>query len=175
MPITFPLLTVEKQQHSNWCWAAVAVSVARYYQKNGFNPPETECSLAGRFLSGKCCQEPFPDGACDLPHSLEDVLRHFNLLVGPQHGKFSFEVTNRLIQGGTPVPVYISWGRGAGHFVVLTNSLVTKDGDPAVYVSDPFFTSHWVLFDEFTQGYYPTSSDPKFAGTSGVWDWTFLL
>ena len=183
VPKAGALLTVEKQRRSNWCWAAVAVSVAEYYQKNqppDVNPPETECSLAARFLlpqspSNACCRKPFPEKKCDRPHSLDDVLEYFGVKVLKHPGQLSFQRTKELIRRRVPVPVHINWGGGRGHFVVLTKTLVTRDGAEAVYVSDPFFTSHWVLFDEFKQAYHATSSNPNVASSAGFWDWTFIL
>src|SRR5205085_7405836 len=46
-------MAMEKQQQTNWCWSAVAVSVAKHYDTAS---PWTQCRLVSRWTGkGDCC------------------------------------------------------------------------------------------------------------------------
>jgi hypothetical protein len=152
---------MQKQLHSNWCWAAVAVSVARH-----FAPDSTwcQCRLASRMAKleklkvagcGTCRNSSGVSRKCDQPWYLDRALRIVKQLNGtPELTPLSFRQTVERIKAGRPVCVRILWGAGpAAHFVVITGYLQTKSGS-WVDVEDPDTGSSTWLFEEFLSNYY---------------------
>jgi hypothetical protein len=152
---------VEKQQHSNWCWAAIAVSVDRYFNKNSTwcqCRVATEMAKKKRLKVKNCgtCRKPKPcPEKCNRPWSLDQALR----LMGRQVGKFkdralSFAEIERTIKAGRPVCLRILWGKGPdAHFVVISGCERSRSGHRWVDVEDPFSGSATWLYDEFRSNY----------------------
>src|SRR5260370_26671301 len=65
--------SVQRQLQSNWCWAAVAASIADYYDPN---TTETQCTIANRCLKRTDCSTTVgrcaPNSACNQPHWLSN-------------------------------------------------------------------------------------------------------
>lgn len=149
---TLPFL-METQEHSNWCWSAVAVSVARFY------PPFAtiaQCTLASLELNTDvCCTNP---ELCDVQHTLETSLQqvgHFNDMV---FDPLEFAATETEINGERPLGCRIGWfgGGGGGHFVVIHGtSRDTSSGSLKqwVAVADPKFGPSDYLIEDFTNAY----------------------
>jgi hypothetical protein len=174
-------LVIQKQQMLNWCWAAVAVSVARHYFEG---VTWTQCTFAWAMLNraaydsgdqAHCCGSDDPP-ECDKPFSLEQALRGVRLrpqvLSGPMK---PFSAVHARLKAGCPIPVMIDWGKDQGHFVVLTDCKVTRSGVEKVFVGDPFFISAWVSYSDFLAGYQPDTSDPAFPSRLGSWSLTYLV
>jgi hypothetical protein len=69
---------IQSQRKLNWCWAAVAATLAGY-----FFPEEeqkvSQCDIAGEVLGIDCCNRANAD--CDQPAPLEDALDAVNTLL----------------------------------------------------------------------------------------------
>ena len=152
---------IQKQQHSNWCWAAVAVSVERY-----FDPDSTwcQCRLASRMAKkeklkvagcGTCKQPKGVSEKCNLPWELQKALRIVKRLTGkPKGSRLSFRKIKELLKAGRPVCARIVWGGGtAAHFVVISGCFKTKSGVRWVDIEDPDSGSSTWLYDEFRKNY----------------------
>src|SRR5688500_15920023 len=62
---------METQTRQEWCWAAVSVSVARFYKQNS---PWSQCKLVNEELGlNNCCQTTIPS-ECNKPWYLEKGL-----------------------------------------------------------------------------------------------------
>jgi hypothetical protein len=149
-------------QNSNWCWAAVGVSVNRYFA------PDSNLSL--RDLVETILNDP---GAChrssglDQPAHLERVLRHLKVLKEPPRaGALSFNDIRAQINAGLPVCVRVEWpDLNSGHFVIIRGYAVTASGERWVDVADPAFGNSTVPYDDFVNSYQG----------AGQWDYTFLV
>ena len=98
---------MQKQQHSNWCWAAVAVSVARY-----FDPDSTwcQCRLASRMAKreklnvagcGTCRNPSSVPKKCNQPWYLQKALRIVKRLKREAQGRaVELPEDQRTNQGG---------------------------------------------------------------------------
>jgi hypothetical protein len=152
---------MEKQEHSDWCWAAVAVSVERH-----FDPDSTwcQCRIATRMAKmekltvkdcGNCRERRPAPRACNRTWYLDKALRLVGRLAGkPRVRALSFALTARKIHAGRPVCARIQWGPGpSAHFVVVTGSETAKSGSQWVDVEDPFAGSSTWLYDEFRSNY----------------------
>lgn len=163
-------LQVETQKHDQWCWAAVAVSISHYYEKQA--SPWTQCQLANRELgmSVDCCQ----DGeACNTSWYLERALdrvghyREYRKLV-PTTSQFPL-IQQELDSGRLPC-VRVSWRKSTeGHFLVITGYSTThRNGRLCEFldVSDPRYGS-----DTRTLEYSQLMSSYR---SIGVWTHTYL-
>ena len=152
---------MQQQEHSDWCWAAVAASVERY-----FAPNSTWCQrrLASQMAKieklkvtncGTCKKRKPISQKCNRTWFLDKALE----LVGRLKGKakaivLSFAQVERRIRDGVPVCVRILWGKGpAAHFVVISGCETAPSGAQWVDIEDPFAGSSTWLYEEFRLNY----------------------
>jgi hypothetical protein len=153
---------MQRQQHSNWCWAAVAVSVARY-----FDPDSTwcQCRVASRMAKqanlkvagcGTCRSPSGVPKKCNRPWFLGKALRIVKRSRGKhKDGSLSFGKIRELIKAGRPVCARILWGEGPeAHFVVVSGCFTTKTGERWLDVEDPDSGSSTWLDEEFRKNYH---------------------
>lgn len=172
--ISFPM---EKQKAVNWCWAAVAVGVNRYFAPNSH---WRQCGIAEVVLSQAkgqdkpplpvraCCTKPIPR-RCNQPWYLEDALKQVGRLKGwPKARCLSFKEIQRKIGARRPVCVRIQWREpgNPGHFVVISGYHITRARVRQVDVEDPATgsgsTVNYVTFKSNYRG-------------SGRWTHTYLV
>jgi hypothetical protein len=171
---------IQRQEQSEWCWAAVAVSVEKYFDPDttlkqcnivnqfrdelGVDPecfPKDDGKCRGGCDDCKCCCHP---ECCNYPGVLEDALQKIHKwrnTLGPNPpGPLRFDELQREIDSGQPVCANIEWGsgnsgkKGIGHSVVVRGYRVLSSGVRQVYVADPLNPSALVDFDEFTSAYF---------------------
>lgn len=165
---------IEQQQCTQWCWAAVTVSIVKFLSGQG---PD-QCELVNQIVKpGKdCCT----DCRCSDPGASEPCDQTANVgsaLLKVNHGRdtgngvpkddIDWEDLQAEIDAGQPIVVSIAWQgpkRGQSHAVVLYG----YTEDRKVLVADPMRpgTPVTCLFDDFQ---YP-NTDGK---TSGSWQSTF--
>lgn len=151
---------MELQQHNNWCWAAVAVSVDRFFNRNS---TWCQCRVASRMAKmeklkvkncGTCRKPKRAPEACNRPWFLDRALNIVERLKGkPKPRPLTFEQIERRIKAGRPVCVRIQWGGGqGGHFVVISGCVGNSSGR-WVDVEDPHAGSSTWRYDEFLVNY----------------------
>ena len=171
LPTSFRM---ERQKMDNWCWAAVAVSMARYSDRNSHWRQCEVVRLVLSRLSRKgakkrpfpdCCAKPVP-GECDEPWNLEDALEQVGRPArSSKAGHLSFEKIQAEIKVGRPLCAWIKWrGRGA-HFVVVSGCHINRKRVPQVDVEDPDTGEALVNYADFVR---------KYRGT-GRWLHTYLV
>lgn len=159
--ITFDM---ETQQHSEWCWAAVTVSVDHY-----FNNKSTWCQCRlvthvaklkkGLNLNVKncgTCQKPDPvPEKCNKTFYLDKALRTVRRLKGKaRDAPLSFHQVDKEIKARRPVCAEITWGKGPdAHAVVISGCVRAKSGRRYVDVEDPLSGSSTWLLEEFLTNY----------------------
>jgi hypothetical protein len=152
---------MEHQQHSNWCWAAVAVSVDHFFSKRS---TWCQCRVASRMAKlekitvtncGDCKHTKKISQKCNVPWYLDKALRIVRRLNGkPKPLPLSFAALEKKLKAGRPVCVRVRWGRGpAAHFVVVSGCETGPGGHHWVDVDDPFAGSSTWLYDEFRDDY----------------------
>jgi hypothetical protein len=140
-----PLLDVELQCRQNWCWAAVTVSLKRFFQ---CPEPLTQCDLAFEELTeaqqdvarGDCCDGRCGveiGGPCSLEYELETPMRNAGLLRVPAEGQMKLEDLQSDLSSRCPVGIQIRWRTGASHAAAIVG--FHSDGANGVLfdVSDP--------------------------------------
>jgi hypothetical protein len=142
-------LMIEPQEKSEWCWAAVAVSVEKY-----FNPASTlkQCDIATRFFQRDCCNKGLLDH--DEPVEVKDVLETINRLRTSLDGPLTFDALRKEIDTGRPVCACIVWRSGGGHAVLVTGYSILASGARHVHVEDPLNPSVDIDFEEFVSAYH---------------------
>jgi hypothetical protein len=133
--IPFDLEMQDVTHTPHWCWAAVAVSVARYY-----NNPRlwTQCDVVCQQLNNDtCCAQP-PPLECDLEQSLRPVLKrmgHFDYFVD---GPVSFaDCVAAIRDEKRPLPIRVEWQDGAGGHFIVVHGVDDEDGE-RLSVLDPW-------------------------------------
>lgn len=108
--------TMQTQQQTNWCWAAVAASVAQYYDSGtGW----TQCLVANEHWDRTDCCGSGASGPCNqygwLDRALTDV-GHFDRI---ESGTSTFAVIDAEIAAGRPVGIRVAWNGGGAHFLAI--------------------------------------------------------
>jgi hypothetical protein len=162
---------MHRQEQSEWCWAACAVSINKYFDHDS---KIKQCDVANKVLPIEytdplppsdpdccchCCCDP---EACNKPARLGIALQQIYKWRNSLQRSLTFEEVQREIDRGRPIGVGIKWNRGGkngspsttGHFVVIRGYRLLSNGTSQVYVADPLNASGIVDFDEFTFAYY---------------------
>ena len=140
---------MQAQQQLNWCWAAVAVSVAQFYV--AASPWSQQCDVASQELGKTCC----PAGsntACDIPWYLDLALqrvKHLNTWAG---GSVPMGTIQGEISGSHPTGARIAWSTGGGHFVVVSGYSSSPAGD-FVTIEDPIWAQSTLALSVFQSSY----------------------
>jgi len=138
---------MQPQLESNWCWAAVSVSVDHYFSPLSTT---TQCYVAGKVTGLDCCGGV---GDCDLPERLEDALQVVNInpVIDPP---LTFDAVRQQIDAGRPVCVRIGWpDQQRGHFVVICGYRELTSCQQLLAIADPFYAGSTIDFGEFNTNY----------------------
>jgi hypothetical protein len=176
-----PILVVEPQCRLDWCWAAVAVSVARVRGGNPAAVP-TQCAFAYRELHAAdlpvtpalCCGGDCDAGRiddCSAAMELDDALESLGCLAvdAPRviAGAPDEELLIRELTNGRPVCGRISRGGAVGHFGVVVGMYTEPTGNRMFLVSDPIYepgSARGQSIDQLRSNYM---------GKGGSWDTSY--
>jgi len=165
-------LTVEKQRKSEWCWAAVSVSVNRLFRPDS---DHTQCEIAGSELKRNCCGSDL-SGECNHPFTLHTVLARLHLLADEPHLKpLTFSKIQKEIDAGRPICVLIKWldddgtVSNRGHFITITGYRLTPAQNQFVSISDPFYGQSEIAYPSFCD------AGGGYRDGKGVWHASFLV
>jgi hypothetical protein len=143
---------MQDQCHSNWCWAAVAASVAAYY-----GHPIAQCQVANLELQrDDCC-----DFECGAPDVDVDVTSVF---ASPLNRVGCFRRLSRFKQAtpaevreelaaGRPICARTIWPGGGAHFLTIVGCWFDSGDTPMVAADDPFWGRSEYSYDRFTKHY----------------------
>ena len=141
--------SMQHQMMSNWCWAAVTSSVDEWSISQSTTPSAAQsavpqCRLATALLNqpdGASCCGANPDlTKCNQPLRLQNALSFVGRLAGePLPRQLTFEEIRTQIDSDNPVCIRIVWrSRLSAHFVVISGYDIQADGEPTVFLEDPF-------------------------------------
>jgi len=137
------------QRRPFWCWAAVAKSIARFYDRAS---PVTQCQIAVVTLRrDDCCSAGSGQDPCDVQTSLVTALKAVGHFAGD--GPPDVELVCRLIDDGRPVGIFIEWTPRAGHFAAIYGYGRSPSG-VELAVADPRYGARPVLASELLSGRY---------------------
>lgn len=126
---------MQRQCHPNWCWAATASSIRRFYVAGS---DWRQCDVANAVLHRTdCC-----DFACDHPNvafnmtnTLASPLNRVRCLAAQTFSPPTFDVLNSELGAGHPVGARFAWQGGGAHFVVI----VGTSSDERIAIKDSFY------------------------------------
>lgn len=141
---------MQHQVHSNWCWAAVATSVARYY-----NPKSkwTQCTVAAGKLSRKRCCGKHVNSKCNKIGHLQHTLKLVGHVTDQAYleGAVPFSCARREIDAGRPLAVRTQWrGSEIGHVLAIVGY---HNGLEMLTVDDPTYGRSHVHYRIFCRDY----------------------
>lgn len=151
-------LSIDKQLQSNWCWAAVSGSIAKFYdQTSGW----TQCQIANTGLERTdCCGSGASNRTrCNTPWFLDRALgltaNFVQLLAAPDPlaQPMSFDAIRSEIDNGRAIGTRVGWNGGGGHFQAITGWTVGTGGEEYITVSDPIYLDMQILLPDFAGKY----------------------
>ncbi len=145
--------TMQHQQQTQWCWAAVSTSVSHFY-----NPASTstQCDVVNAELGQTTCCHDGSTSACNQPWYLDAALTRTGNLKSWAGGSVPFSTVDHEIDALRPLGVRIGWSGGGGHFVILAGYL--EGATNYIGVEDPWYGSSDVAYDTFLTSYQGTGS-----------------
>ena len=156
-------LTVENQQQTNWCWAAVSNSVSHFYDAAS---TWTECTIVNAELGQSTCCTNGSSAACNQAWYLDKALTRVGRLQSWASGTLTFATVQSLVNNGRPPCARQGWSGGGGHFMAITcyfEGLLGKwsgAGSTAkrLRITDPWYGDSVVDYTVFVSGYQGTGS-----------------
>jgi hypothetical protein len=137
------------QRRTLWCWAAVAMSIARYYNSES---SVTQCWIANRTLDrSDCCFDGPDTEPCNVQAALSTALRavgHYESQQDPDVAE-----VRRQIKQQRPVGIFIRWTPTDGHFAAICGYGDSPLGTEFV-VADPRYGNRSVHASELLEGRY---------------------
>jgi len=149
--ITFAMQT---QQQTQWCWAAVAVSVARYYTPW---TRWTQCQMVNQELGQTTCCTNGSTTQCNQPNVLDSPLQRAGVLdhmIGSDSGIGDIRSE---IDASRPLCWRIGWSGGGGHFAVIEGYRLLPQA--WVAVDDPWYGQSDLPLSTLTGGAYQGTGD----------------
>lgn len=150
---------MEPQELGLWCWAAVSLSVEKYFNAA---TQFTQCAIATAVKQSNCCANKLSCNQADELQVALDRVGHFRQMLT---GRLSFQDLRDSIRAGFPVCARIGWIPSGGHFVVITGYTVSNSGVPYVAIADPLYESRTWSYDDFSFAYFGI----------GSWTHTYLV
>src|SRR5262249_3423759 len=147
---------MEHQCHTNWCWAALAVSIAAFYDSSS---AFTQCAVANLELGrSDCCDAPcgtdnVPFNVIHEPGAALNRVDCLDLEIRNEVG--SWEKIKEEIENERPVCVRTIWTKGdsagGAHALAITGYC---DASKTLALEDPWFgTTHEISYDRFRTDY----------------------
>ncbi len=135
---------VQRQQQSNWCWAAVTTSLLNFFNEEN---SLAQCQVVQQCLSllsdfdsaATDCVQHSRSKACNRTFKLPDALDEMDLLFARCNYALTLDEVRQQIHAGVPVGVRIGWRGGGGHFVLITAVFDEPEGEVQSWlrVADP--------------------------------------
>ncbi|HTB16804.1 MAG TPA: papain-like cysteine protease family protein, partial [Bryobacteraceae bacterium] len=145
---------MQNQGESDWCWAAVAVSINNFLdpQPNattvGAAPTWTQGQLATQLLAQEMQWDPpvdcsvDPNLRCDKTAALDVALTITKNLMdgGARFNEYlDFASIQKWLDLQLPIGARIVWPNGGAHFIALSGYQTFANGEQKVMVEDPLY------------------------------------
>jgi hypothetical protein len=144
--------TIQPQQQTQWCWAAVAVSTSLYYDPSS---SWTQCSLASAELGQTTCCQNGASAQCNRPWYLDRALSRTGNLANWASGSVALNTIRSQIDSNRLLGVRIGWSGGGGHFVLLEGYRANTN---FIAVEDPWYGASDVDYTTFTTNHKGSGS-----------------
>ena len=137
--------TMQHQQQTQWCWAAVSVSVNLYYHPAS---GQTQCAVANAAMGQTTCCADGSAAQCNQPWFLDLALQIVGNLNAVTSGKAALTSVKGEIDGCRPLCLRIGWNGGGGHFVTVCGYRRKN-----ISIGDPWYGNSVVTYTSFPNTY----------------------
>ncbi|WP_167350712.1 papain-like cysteine protease family protein [Methylobacterium variabile] len=149
---------VDHQTQTQWCWAAVASSISRFYDHAS---PWTQCRVADAQLAkAVCCDPQEAESQCNKQARLDEALKKTSNFVRwvvlnnqDDWPGVSFEDIKSEIDSNRVIATRVGWDGGGGHFQAIFGYSESPSGEKFIRVTDPIYREVDVAFTEFASRY----------------------
>lgn len=162
-------VAIANQDATNWCWAATALGIARFYTGQA----EPQCAFAAKALKvdpdGLCCTNK-DDRRCNKQWYLHSALKLVDCFERYEEGPAGFANVKAEVELDRPLGVRVQWTKGkaagGGHFVAISGWSSDATGGEWVMVRDP-----WGPASE----YYPIREcETAYGADDGKWTHSYF-
>jgi hypothetical protein len=145
--------SIQVQEQPNWCWTAVATSVAAFFDAN---TKQTQCQLASEELRRTdCCSA--NRSPCNVYGFLASSLNRVRHLRKWRIGNVAaLAEVQQEIDDELPLCARVAYEAGGAHFVTIVGYLPGSEdlvGSQLIAVEDPFRGSSNVPYDILREGH----------------------
>jgi hypothetical protein len=153
---TLPFI-MQRQEQTQWCWAATSISVSRYFNSSS---RWTQCTMVNQsFNMTDCCVNGSSPG-CNQPWFLDEALRISRNFHDIEPRRAGLPETTAEIDADRPLCLRIGWNTGGGHFVAIYGYSGTM-----INIGDPWWGNSAIDFNNFPEQYQ----------TGGNWTHTYWV
>ncbi len=158
----------ERQEQTNWCWAAVTLAVSRYYAKQGGGEarpqtalPQTQAEIVNTTFDEfgeshpDCCK----DGSaapCNRPYYVYKSLAMVHHYEDKHKGHPGYDAAKDEIDADRPLIALVKWNGGGAHFLTVRGydaSPSEDTQDALLHLGDPWYGESMVSFGSFPTAY----------------------
>lgn len=144
--------SMQHQQQTNWCWAAVSTSVALFYDPAS---TWTQCAVANGELGRTDCCGTGASGPCNVYGFLGSSLTRVGHLDHQTGSSQTFATVRTEIDAGRPLGVRTAWSGGGAHFLCIIGYRIFEE---MLAVDDPWYGKSDVDYDTFGSSYQGSGS-----------------
>lgn len=137
--------TMQHQEQTQWCWAAVSVSVNLFYHPAS---GQTQCSVANVAMNQTTCCQDGSSAQCNQPWFLDQALQIVGNLNAWSAGKALLSKIKNEISNCRPFCLRIAWNGGGGHFVSVYGFNLQR-----INIADPWYGNSVVPYGPFPSAY----------------------
>ena len=169
--VTLKRFRVQRQEQTQWCWAAVTASLLSLLDPNN----QTQSEIVQRSLTGD---------DLNRPQDITAIAKKLGLAVKYTSRQLALCELRDGIKQGLPIPLQINWRMPdgevgeAGHYVVLTGigPDVAEENQTLIKIEDPSKGELQMTFAELKNDYPGAANKHLYSSEkSGVWTWTHRI
>lgn len=153
---------LEPQKLANWCWAALAVSAAKYYGTGKWEQHQIASAVLGTDCSNYEKDVELKN-KCNVCTKLDKPLEYVKCFSHWSVGKPNLARIQYEINHGNPICVRIEWFTGGAHYLLINGYNLVND---QIHLLDSLHGTSIHPFQDFPENY-------TIAG--GVWTETFWM
>ncbi len=146
--------SLQHQQQTQWCWAAVSVSVSHYYVPWS---TWTQCEMVNQELGQTTCCVNGSTSQCNQPNVLSSPLQRVGAFDRMTSSDAGMNDIAGEIDAGRPLCWRIGWSGGGGHFAVIEG--YRRLPAEWVAVDDPWYGASDLPLSTLTTGGYQGTGD----------------
>jgi Papain-like cysteine protease AvrRpt2 len=145
--------TIQPQQQTNWCWAAVSTSVSHFFSAAS---TWTQCQVANATLPrNDCCGDGAADTTkCNIYGFLDQALATTGNFRQMLSRRLSFVEVQSEIQASRPVGSRVAWFGNGAHFMAIVGWLVAEGGEQYLDIADPIFLDSQITYNAYASAYH---------------------